>query len=233
MIRALFNILFSILALVLIVFGALLITAHYFSTHDNALAALINFVTENAATTTVVVLGMVSMVGGMFLFLFSSLGPRESPNFQFNTDIGGVGISLAALENFIAKAAKDLPMVESAKPTVLTSSDGKRLRLMVQTNVIATGSVKNVSEAVQEAVITAIRDGLGLTEVETVDVEISKISMPKGGLPKPQAALPAGDSTPGTPLLEKPKTTEAASESWRGSDASGDGDADEAHHPVS
>ena len=141
---------------------------------------------------------------------------NEAQHFFFDTDLGGVGITLSALEQFISKQAKALPMVESVKPRVTTSADGKRLRLTLETHIIATGSVKHVTTAVQEAVVTAIRDGLGLTEVETVDVDVIKISTPKGGLATPPPSLPEPD-----PPADLPASTPDTS------------DADEAHHPVS
>ena len=173
------------------------------SRNDPAFAQVVNFIQERGGNPWVLGAAVGCILLGVVVHFLSTLTPSE--HFHFNTDLGGVGISLGALEQFIARQARSLPMVESVRPKVTTSADGKRLRLSLETNVIATGSIKNVTEAVQEAVVNAIRDGLGLTEIETVDVEVRKIASPKGGLavPAPSPAMPL-PAAPDPVLLGRP-----------------------------
>lgn len=224
--RGLLNLFLAILAIVFFLAGAVLLLAALLNRNDPAFARMVNFIRESGGTPWVVAAGVGCILFGVVLHFFSSLTPSEQ--FHFSTDLGGVGISLGALEQFIARQARALPMVESVKPKVTTSADGKRLRLALDTNVIATGSIKNVTEAVQDAVVSAIRDGLGLTEIETVDVDVRKISAPKGGLtsaPAPAATpAPSGDATPVLLTKPEPAAPDLAS--------AGADDADEAHHSM-
>lgn len=232
MARGLINLLLAVMATALFLAGAALLLAALLNRNNSAFAQLVNFIQERGANPWVLAAGVACIVLGVMLFFLSSFTVPE--HFHFNTDLGGVGISLAALEAFISRQARALPMVESVRPTVTTSADGKRLRLRLETNIIATGSIKNVTESVQEAVVSAIRDGLGLTEIETVDVDVKKITSPKGGLaiPPPEPAEPAlepdAPALLGMPVadsLEEPAGPDAA--------PAGADDANQAHHSVS
>lgn len=215
----------GVLAVVLIQVGFVLIGAFFLSRHDPMFAVVVDFIQGRGSHPVTLSAGVAVILVALAVFVWSSGTGRESAHFNFNTDLGGVGISLPALEQFITRQAKALPMVESVKPRVTTSADGKRLRLSLETSVIATGSIKNITETVQEAVVSAIREGLGLTEVETVDVDVTKISMPKGGL-APAAAAEAPHPGP-PPLLGKPETAASRAATPAGTD-----DADETDHPL-
>lgn len=217
--RAILNLILSILAMLLVASGVVLVVAHGLSRNDQLFARLLDWMQRSGPSPAVLVGGVVLLVLGALLFFISLSNSPEPRTFRFSTDFGDVGISLSALEDFVARHAKGLSMVESARPTATVSPDGKRLRLNMSTSVVATGSLKNVSEAVQEAVVHAIRDGLGLTEIETIDVDVTRITTPKGGLPTPPQAI-SGEAEEEPAMLGAPAPAETE-------------DADEAHHPVS
>ncbi len=234
MARSLLNLILAVVAIVLFLGGAVLLLAALLNRNDPAFAQMVNFIQLRGGSPWVMGAGVSCILLGVVVHFLSSLSPSE--HFHFNTDLGGVGISLVALEQFIARQARALPMVESVRPKVTTSADGKRLRLSLETNVIATGSIKNVTEAVQEAVVNAIRDGLGLTDIETVDVDVRKIASPKGGLtpppsPPPSSALPAPGAAAEPVLLGRPEP-ERAKPVTADAASAGNDDADEAHHSL-
>ena len=229
MIRALLHLIAAGLALLLFVGGAVLLSIYFVSRNDPVFAQVVDFIQERGGTPIVLIAGATAMFFSLALHFWASINMGTGQHFHFNTDLGGVGISLSALEQFITKQAEALPMVKSVRPEVTTSADGKRLRLTLETQVIASGSLKNVTNAVQEAVVNAIRDGLGLTEIETVDVSVTKISTPKGGLPAATPALTGEPVEP--PLLGNPHDSDGRN--WPGDTEKAEtGDADEAHHSV-
>lgn len=231
MARAILNLFLGLLGIIFFSAGAVLLVAFLLNRNDPLFAQVINFIQDRSGSPWVLWGGVGAFLLGIVLHILSSFGLSSAEHFQFNTDLGGVGINLAALEQFIARQARALPMVEHVRPKVTTSADGKRLRLSLETSIVATGSIKNVTEAVQAAVVSAIRDGLGLTEIETVNVDVTKISTPKGGLAVPSAALAAGEAT-APPLLGKPVAASDPGPPVSESVSTEAGHADEAHHSL-
>lgn len=133
------------------------------------------------------------MAAGAFLLIgFSCLGlarsaSRRGKTFSFHTPMGKVGISLLAIEDYLSKLALEVPSIESLKPRVSASKDGKKLRIDASVTVASDFNLKKSSEMVQRDIATAIRDTLGIEEVDSITISIDKI------LPtKKKANLPRG-----------------------------------------
>ena len=114
------------------------------------------------------------LIGFICLSLARSLS-RKGRAFYYHSPMGKVGISLCAIEEFLSSLALEVGSIDSLKPRVFPTKDGKKLRVEATVTASSGFNLRKSSEMVQRDIATAIKDTLGIEEVDSITISIDKI----------------------------------------------------------
>lgn len=117
---------------------------------------------------------------GAFLLSLYLLGKvredsESSSTFTFETEKGPINISLRAIEDYIVKHFSEEPVVSNIRVRVGTSRDRRNLRVHATISVWSEQNLRTAGETVQQEITRCLKEGLGLNNVETVQVSENKI----------------------------------------------------------
>jgi uncharacterized alkaline shock family protein YloU len=111
----------------------------------------------------------------IWLSYLGSFGPArpKSRYISFDSEEGGVSISINAVRDFIRKLGDEFGAVISLDPKICTDRDLLRVDLDVR---IQTGTrIPELSLLLQNRVRESIREGLGIVEVSEIKVRVQEI----------------------------------------------------------
>jgi uncharacterized alkaline shock family protein YloU len=118
------------------------------------------------------------MGGGLVLmavlFAASELRRRRRERFlSFDNEGGAVSISTDAMADYIVKLASEFPSIVRMQPLVKPTRHG--VDLLIDVRVKAGSQVHEVCELLQQRVRERVVDGLGISEVRRVEVNVRDI----------------------------------------------------------
>ncbi|NQU40697.1 MAG: alkaline shock response membrane anchor protein AmaP [Lentisphaerae bacterium] len=118
------------------------------------------------------------MGGGLLaaavLFTASELRTRRRERFlSFDNEGGAVSISTQAIADYITKLSTEFPSIVRMLPHVKPTRGG--VDLLIDVRVKAGSQVHEVCELLQQRVRERVVDGLGITEVRRVEVNVRDI----------------------------------------------------------
>jgi len=132
--------------------------------------------TVYVSTNTRLIIG----VTGLLLIAISLMVTRitigklqRERTIAFENQDGQVTISLVAIEDFIKRAAKQLPEVKELKPSV--RADKKGIMVIARVTLFSDINIPETTEKIQAIVKTRVQEMLGLEEQTTVRVHVVKI----------------------------------------------------------
>ena len=132
--------------------------------------------TVYVSTNTRLIIG----VTGLLLIAISLMVTRitigklqRERTIAFENQDGQVTISLVAIEDFIKRAAKQLPEVKELKPSV--RADKKGIIVIARVTLFSDINIPETTEKIQAIVKTRVQEMLGLEEQTTVRVHVVKI----------------------------------------------------------
>jgi uncharacterized alkaline shock family protein YloU len=108
------------------------------------------------------------------LFMASEYRTRRRERFlSFDNEGGTVSISTEAMADYITKLSSEFPSVVRMRPIVIPRRGS--VDLLVNVKVKAGSQVHEVCELLQQRVRERVVDGLGITEVRRVEVNVRDI----------------------------------------------------------
>jgi uncharacterized alkaline shock family protein YloU len=119
-----------------------------------------------------------SIGGGLLvmgvIFALSEYRTRKRERFlSFDNDGGTVSISTEAMADYINKLITEFPSVVRMKPNVRPTRGG--VDLLIDVRVKAGSQVHEVCELLQQRVRERVVEGLGISEVRRVEVNVREI----------------------------------------------------------
>ncbi|MDZ4198144.1 MAG: alkaline shock response membrane anchor protein AmaP [Kiritimatiellia bacterium] len=116
------------------------------------------------------------------MWILTALPCRANAYVTFNTEGGGVSVSVHAIRDYLARAGTEDPSILSVRPTVCAQKDS--LKVTLEIRVQAGSSIPDIGQAIQTRVRQSIERDLGLPRVETIRVKIVEIAGTSSSAPR-------------------------------------------------
>jgi uncharacterized alkaline shock family protein YloU len=119
-------------------------------------------------------------LGGILILLSLLYGVTFAPRrpkvryLSFESEEGGVSISVSAVRDYIRKLSGEFGAVVSIDPKIMAEKDSLCIDLNV--NLVAGARIPELSHALQSRVRESLRDGLGIEEVSEIKVRVQEIT---------------------------------------------------------
>ncbi|MGE4489264.1 MAG: alkaline shock response membrane anchor protein AmaP [Kiritimatiellales bacterium] len=112
------------------------------------------------------------LIGLVYLGTYGQRRPKVK-FISFDSEDGGVSISVNAVRDFIRRVGEEFGAVVSLEPKIRAEKDLISIDLDVK---LQTGSrIPELSQVLQNRVRESIRDGLGIAEVREIKVRVQEI----------------------------------------------------------
>ncbi|MBN1527252.1 MAG: alkaline shock response membrane anchor protein AmaP [Candidatus Omnitrophica bacterium] len=128
------------------------------------------------STNTRLIIG----ITGLLLILISLMVTRitigkmqRERTIAFENQDGQVTISLAAIEDFIKRAARQMPEIKDLRPSVRAEKKG--ISVIARVTLFSDINIPETTEKIQSIVKSRVQEMLGLEEKTTVRVDVTKI----------------------------------------------------------
>lgn len=117
--------------------------------------------------------GILLVIIGL-LFLKMSFIPRKTNrSISYENPEGDVTVSVKAIEDFVKKVGNEFPQVIEVAPVIIPDRAGVKVR--AKTVLIACENVPQIVESLQQAIKSKMQNILGIENVVSVEVHISKL----------------------------------------------------------
>ncbi|MDP8263289.1 MAG: alkaline shock response membrane anchor protein AmaP [Candidatus Ancaeobacter aquaticus] len=120
--------------------------------------------------------GVAGVLVVILVLLYLLVKARESHQeaaIAFDNPNGEVSISLGAIENFVMRVGKEFSEIKTLHPKIIARKDGVDIALKV--DLWSGMNLPRVTETVQSVVKSQIQNILGIENVHSVEVMVSKI----------------------------------------------------------
>lgn len=121
----------------------------------------------------VLLTGTLILVSGVTVLVRSKRSGEKGKLITFQNPDGEVTVSISAIENYVKRAAKEVPGIEEAEPFVKAVRKGVSIKTLI--SISAGTNIPEVTENIQFTVRNRVRDMLGVEENVTVKVHVNKI----------------------------------------------------------
>jgi len=128
----------------------------------------------------------ISAVFLVLLYWLAGIPVKEERFLTFENEGGAISISVKAINDFLAKLADEFAGIIRLRADVTAARDG-RVEVRLDVGVKAGTKVQHLSQVLQQRVRESMRENLGITEIQTVKVNVSSIATAE----KPAASHPA------------------------------------------
>jgi len=102
---------------------------------------------------------------------FSKLKREKTISFE-NPD-GQVVVSLAAIEDYIKRIVKQMPLVKELKSTVMANRKG--IQVISKASLLSDANIPEVTEKIQNTIKTKLLEMLGIEESIVVKIHVGKL----------------------------------------------------------
>lgn len=99
---------------------------------------------------------------------------EKTGDYEIKTENGKVTISAASVTNFIKEILSKDKEIDGIKVT--TGKKGKKFTVKIKLDMLTDGNISEKTTSIQEGIRERLSEKMGL-EVDTVEVQISKISL--------------------------------------------------------
>lgn len=117
------------------------------------------------------------MLGLLFLGMRVRAG-RTTRSISFDNPEGEVTVSIKAIEDFVRRVGQEFSQVLDLDPTILPSNGG--IKIAAETTLIAGTNVPRLAESIQSNIKTKMQNVLGIENVTSVEIHVSKLVTKKG-----------------------------------------------------
>ncbi len=160
-------------------FGGMLICA-FFNLFEAPLSL------ENGATFLfsdpwTLLFGLLSVFMGGFFIVSSLLALRKEQYIAFENPSGEVTISVAAVEEFVLRTAKAFIEIKELYPSIIPKNDG--VSIQIKAVLWSGANIPEVTEKVQLEVKKQVQSILGIENISSVEIKVTKIETKGTELP--------------------------------------------------
>ena len=177
------QLIFSIISIVLFLLSIFVVLAGLMAADDQLTARIIYVITRIPNPLIFMLGGFILFIGSLYCYSRAGRSPDQTGTFTFQGEKGAINISLHALEDYITKHFAQKPLVHGVKVRVGTTRDAKKLRVRAFISVWSEQNLKTAGEAVQQEVVSCLKEGLGLDNVDAVLISVDKIIAAKSSKP--------------------------------------------------
>ena len=125
------------------------------------------------AQISLAVIGAVFVILGIILSSRGFKGITGSKLITFQNPDGEVTVSLSAIENYVARVAKEIPGIKDIKSKVAVNKRG--IKVVSAIAIEAGTNIPEVTESIQMIVKGKIQDMIGVEEAVNIEMRVSKI----------------------------------------------------------
>ncbi len=114
------------------------------------------------------------LVGIFFTFVYiRSRMARQEPSIAFDNPDGEVSISIRAIEDFVGRIGRDFAEVKTLEPFIVAKREGVQILLKVE--LWSGPNIPKLTERMQNVVKSQVQNILGIENVQSVTLSVSKI----------------------------------------------------------
>lgn len=119
------------------------------------------------------ILGILLLALGV-LFVFATLkGLRGEQYIAFENPNGEVTISVAAVEDFVYRLAKEFVEIKEVHPAIIPKNEGVSIQIRA---ILWSGvNIPDITEKIQTEIKTQVQTILGIENIANVEIKVTKI----------------------------------------------------------
>jgi uncharacterized alkaline shock family protein YloU len=112
----------------------------------------------------------------LILLYLITFGPRRLKvrYISFESEAGGVAISVNAVRDYISKISGEFSAVVSIDPKIWAEKD--KINIDLNVNLVAGARIPELSQALKARVRESLREGLGIEDINDIGVSVQKIT---------------------------------------------------------
>ena len=161
--------------LILILLGACLILVALNFIPKESLINIINLIYLKPDLRIITGFAGLLLIGVSLLIIQIAIGRMEREKIiAFENPDGQVTVSLAAIEDFMRRLARQVPEIKELRPKVTATKKGVIVDAKV--TLFSEISIPNITEKIQSIVKNRVQDMLGIEEPIIVKVHINKLA---------------------------------------------------------
>jgi uncharacterized alkaline shock family protein YloU len=117
------------------------------------------------------------LLGLLFLNMRVRTCAKEK-NISFANPEGQITITVKAIEDFVEKAGQEFSQVVDLKPTIVAGKEG--IKINAKVSLVAGAHVPRLAEGIQHTIKNRVQTVLGIENILSVEVHITKLVTKKG-----------------------------------------------------
>ena len=161
--------------LILILLGACLILVALNFIPKESLINIINLIYLKPDLRIITGFAGLLLIGVSLLIIQIAIGRMEREKIiAFENPDGQVTVSLAAIEDFMRRLARQVPEIKELRPKVTATKKG--IIVDAKVTLFSEISIPNITEKIQSIVKNRVQDMLGIEEAIIVKVHINKLA---------------------------------------------------------
>ncbi|MBL7069774.1 MAG: alkaline shock response membrane anchor protein AmaP [Candidatus Omnitrophica bacterium] len=161
--------------LILILLGACLILVALNFIPKESLINIINLIYLKPDLRIITGFAGLLLIGVSLLIIQIAIGRMEREKIiAFENPDGQVTVSLAAIEDFMRRLARQVPEIKELRPKVTATKKG--IIVDAKVTLYSEISIPNITEKIQSIVKNRVQDMLGIEEAIIVKVHINKLA---------------------------------------------------------
>jgi len=127
--------------------------------------------------------GLAVVMLGMLFFSLRIKAGYTPKTISFDNPEGEVTISIRAIEDFVKRIGHEFPDVQELSSFILPSHNG--IKVSLKTTITANANVPNLAETIQNTIKAKMQNILGIENITSVELHISKLANIKAQKTKP------------------------------------------------
>lgn len=124
--------------------------------------------------------GLVLVLLGFLFFVMRVKADLSQRSISFDNPEGEVTITIRAIEDFVKRVGQEFSQVEEMSPTIISTREGIKVR--AKTVLVAGSHVPRLAEGIQHTIKSRMQNILGIENVTTVEVHVSKLVTKPGNV---------------------------------------------------
>ncbi len=116
----------------------------------------------------------IAIIALLFAYIYiKSRMSRQEPSIAFDNPDGEVSISLRAIEDFVGRIGRDFSEVKNLEPSIIAKRDG--VEIVLKGELWSGSNIPKLTERIQNLVKSQVQNILGIENVHSVTLSVSKI----------------------------------------------------------
>ena len=130
--------------------------------------------TSDPSSRLILGIAGIAMIVVLFAYIYiKSRFAHQEPSIAFDNPDGEVSISLKAIEDFVGRIGRDFAEVKSLEPQIVPKRDG--VEIILRGELWSGPNIPKLTERIQNLVKSQVQNILGIENVQSVTLSVSKI----------------------------------------------------------